>query len=1577
MAADADADTIVDTVEFDNFSSVSSDLVVASGAFGSGAYAGWKGSVAETTAHGLAALEFNDTESGYGYFRITEWTGDQSASIGSHLKFGILVKNLNGKWATTTTRDVAFVSNSGVEINMDLKHGFFESQPPAAAFGEVCQYSVPLTASAFEATQEKFEAVMKDLRHIEIRSEFWSGVSGPESFLINAGSYVDVNPDTDGDGIKDYLDKDSDADGISDLIEQDADSDNDGLADYRDRDSDNDGIPDAIEGTADVDGDGIANFRDTDSDGDGRTDAEEGIADPDNDRIANYLDTDADNDGLKDSVEGSADNDGDGLANYLDADSDEDGIPDGADGDVDGDGIPNAEESFAAKGGIELVANGDFTLGNTGFSTSYKKTLGQIDQGVPQPNGAYEITEDANGATVNFLSFGDASGGGNMMAVLTGPTVGEVVWSQQVPVEPGMTYAFSAAVATAIPNLGPALDLRVNGVSLGVPVIGGDPGEWERTYAAYYNEGATSVKLEIVSAKTTLQASAFGLDDISFVPFTTDSDGDGAANFIDLDSDGDGLLDAFEGKLDVDGDGLPNFLDLDSDGDTIPDSIDGSSDIDADGQPGYIDTDSDNDSVEDFREGSGDFDGDGIPDFEDTDSDNDGTPDAPGEDSDKDGLWNSEETLTLDTDNDGTKDYLDLDSDGDGALDAVEGFNDTDADGIPDYRDYQPAFAGSGFAFESYNSPTQFALVDVNKGVFIKIGNTDHGLTYNAIAYNTADDYIYGLDTTTNSPELLRIGSDGSIIRMGKIAGLPRSYVAGTFADDGLYWVSGGGRLFGINVKTMSVEKNFAHSPNPNSTEIDLTFNPVNGKMYGSTSNGGFFEVDRTNGNTIVLGNNGKTFGALICDFNGAVYGFDNRGTGAYRVNLVNGSVTWVASAPKTNINDGTINSNEILVVDTDGDGISDEYDIDDDNDGTQDDFEGGTYNPNGDEDGDGIRNWTDTIDNGDNGDGTLTDYTDSSGDGIPDAFDVDGDGTPNHLDTDSDGDGRLDVDEAPGDADGDGLPNTLDADSDNDGLSDGEEGDGDTDGDGIIDYLDGFDGRDEDGDGILNGDEGRGDFDGDGIPNALDTDSDNDGVSDRDENARTGLVLDSDGDGSPNFLDEDDDNDGIPTDLDPCPLCNLEDNYIEFQLTDAQLLSYGVDPTYYSYARDVWNEVKTKLNCNTQGIPLEDEKRGFDEERFYLEEDSEVFVTVIYDGAKHVNSVAWYDAADPAGSWDVFWKKFGTGPAAPLVPGSTASLGILPAGTELRLGLVMDGGNAGEQKIYQDSYMNIGGLEMVASRIEVSGDKLVLAFEDQLAAGRDNDFNDVIVMIEIVPTAPATLQFGRDGLNSNAVSSVLDSLGLNDPANEITADLFQLPASGPVSIELLRDESPLDFTLSLVDYGKIQTVVPGLLEFREIAAANAVTVLDNRNADVGDRVTFDPSALGLAGKQVVLMLLPHNKLDRFVTNPFRYTPRGAGDNTKRQPLFSMINANPGSLDQFMSFTDVDSTIIAIEDHSRVSSREAGEASDSNFSDTWLRITPALAPMSFGGGGYYQGTPDPTLDWDGIDGYLKGQKGDF
>lgn len=211
----------------------------------------------------------------------------------------------------------------------------------------------------------------------------------------------------------------------------------------------------------------------------------------------------------------------------------------------------------------------------------------------------------------------------------------------------------------------------------------------------------------IDTAAPAVKASDAALADISQTNMICgDADADGIPDYLDTDSDNDGLPDASEGRADIDKDGYPNFLDRDSDGDGIADGIEKTSDIDKDGKANYLDVDSDGDGIEDKIEGVKDFDKDGQADYIDSDSDNDGITDKleTSDDLDKDGIANYRDLDSdgdgisdnvegkLDIDHDGKPNFLDLDSDGDSIPDAMEKGKsnnpvDTDSDGKPDYLD--------------------------------------------------------------------------------------------------------------------------------------------------------------------------------------------------------------------------------------------------------------------------------------------------------------------------------------------------------------------------------------------------------------------------------------------------------------------------------------------------------------------------------------------------------------------------------------------------------------------------------------------------------------------------------------------------------------------------------------------------------------------------------------------------------------------------------------------------------------------------------------------------------------------------
>lgn len=178
---------------------------------------------------------------------------------------------------------------------------------------------------------------------------------------------------------------------------------------------------------------------------------------------------------------------------------------------------------------------------------------------------------------------------------------------------------------------------------------------------------------------------------------------------------------------------------------------------------------------------------------------------------------------------------------------------------------------------------------------------------------------------------------------------------------------------------------------------------------------------------------------------------------------------TWTISTASCNDVDLDGIADEIdpdvqIAIDSDGDGVYDDVDLDEDNDGIPDAQEG-----NGllDTDGDGIPDSLDLdsdndglLDVAEGGNGNL----DTNGDGRING-DVDANGTPLNTDdsvTDTDGDGIPEAQEPNGvdvstDTDGDGIPDNVDTDGDGDGVSDVIEGDGaiDSNGDGIPDSRD------------------------------------------------------------------------------------------------------------------------------------------------------------------------------------------------------------------------------------------------------------------------------------------------------------------------------------------------------------------------------------------------------------------------------------------------------------------------------------------------------------------------------------------
>ncbi len=169
--------------------------------------------------------------------------------------------------------------------------------------------------------------------------------------------------------------------------------------------------------------------------------------------------------------------------------------------------------------GPNLVINGDFETGNSGFSTAYAPGSGGA-WGLLSSEGQYAIATSPSLVHNNFSVCADhtPSGPGNMLIANGSGVPNTSVWCQTVNVSPNTNYLFSAWFANALndPNIS-NLQFYVNNIQIGA-VFSTTPNacNWVE-FNDTWNSGAnTTAQLCIRNQNTTVGGNDFCLDDISF-----------------------------------------------------------------------------------------------------------------------------------------------------------------------------------------------------------------------------------------------------------------------------------------------------------------------------------------------------------------------------------------------------------------------------------------------------------------------------------------------------------------------------------------------------------------------------------------------------------------------------------------------------------------------------------------------------------------------------------------------------------------------------------------------------------------------------------------------------------------------------------------------------------------------------------------------------------------------------------------------------------------------------------------------------------------------------------------------------
>jgi gliding motility-associated-like protein len=162
---------------------------------------------------------------------------------------------------------------------------------------------------------------------------------------------------------------------------------------------------------------------------------------------------------------------------------------------------------------MELVYNGNFSLGNTGFSSSYSYfTGGTLNE------GQYAVNTNAHNVHSNFTGHDHTTGSGNFMIINGAPVANIPVWCQTVSVQPNTVYLFSAWVSSMVPVNPATLQFSINGINLGTtfnapPAIN----TWSQFFISWNSGSDTSASICVVNQNNVALGNDFALDDISFV----------------------------------------------------------------------------------------------------------------------------------------------------------------------------------------------------------------------------------------------------------------------------------------------------------------------------------------------------------------------------------------------------------------------------------------------------------------------------------------------------------------------------------------------------------------------------------------------------------------------------------------------------------------------------------------------------------------------------------------------------------------------------------------------------------------------------------------------------------------------------------------------------------------------------------------------------------------------------------------------------------------------------------------------------------------------------------------------------
>lgn len=356
-----------------------------------------------------------------------------------------------------------------------------------------------------------------------------------------------------------------------------------------------------------------------------------GCPDTDNDGIPNSADIDDDNDGILDNIECGINCNDPFINGGFE-------FPDIANS-------TNVNQSTVGIGWQTSAADGLIELWNSGFN------------GVPSAEGTQFAELNATQSSTLYQTFCVNGQGGT------------VYWA--------VKHRGRSGTDVAAVKMGSTLAAAVSSAAIQT-MTDGNTAWGAYSGVTTFAPGATTLVIAFQAVSSNGGDPSFGnfIDDvqITLVQNCSDTDGDGIQNSLDIDSDNDCIVDNREAQnqatyiaptgLDMDGDGLDNAYETNG---LTPINSDGN------GNPNYLDIDSDNDGIVDNSEAQATF---SYVAPTGLDADGDGLDNAY----DGFNGFGGAGVIPVNTEGSDNPDYTDLDSDNDGITDVIEGW-DTDGNG--------------------------------------------------------------------------------------------------------------------------------------------------------------------------------------------------------------------------------------------------------------------------------------------------------------------------------------------------------------------------------------------------------------------------------------------------------------------------------------------------------------------------------------------------------------------------------------------------------------------------------------------------------------------------------------------------------------------------------------------------------------------------------------------------------------------------------------------------------------------------------------------------------------------------------